>query len=112
LRQCAGLSGHSVFGALPDAQRLEAKRNIAFGCARLFQTFDYLQIDVVGLKPDFPIEDLQTDYRLVNAPRPVPTFPQNQVIIGLAIKNSLISQPWRRADCSLRLFYNSKTGRC
>jgi hypothetical protein len=84
-------SGHCIFRICSDVRRLEARRDITFGNARFFQTFGYSQIGVVGLKPYFPIDYLQTDYRPVNAPRPVPTFPQNQVIIRLAIEDSLIS---------------------
>ncbi len=70
-------SGHGVFYVRPGVRRMEAQHDIAFWDARLFQTFGDSQIGVVGLKPGFPVDDLQTDYRPVNAPRPVPTFPQN-----------------------------------
>jgi hypothetical protein len=53
---------------------LEAKHDIAYGDARIFQTFGDSQIGVVSLTPDFPIDNLQTDYLPMNAPRHVPAF--------------------------------------
>src|SRR5215468_9779301 len=87
------LSRHGVLGVWPDVRRLEAQHDIGFGDARLFYTFGNPQIGIVSLKPNFIIDDLKADYRPVNAPRTIPTFPQNQVIIRLAIKNGLVSQP-------------------
>jgi hypothetical protein len=42
---------------------LEAQDDVAFGDARLFQTFGDSQVGVVSLKLGFPIDDLRTDYR-------------------------------------------------
>ena len=60
---------------------MESKHDIAFRDARLFQTLSDSQIGGVGLKPDYPIDDLRQTTGGVNAPRPVLIFPQNQVII-------------------------------
>jgi hypothetical protein len=69
-----GSSDDGIFGMRPDVRRLEAQHYIAFGDPRLFKSFGDSQIGVVGLKPDFPIDDLQTDHGPMNAPRPFPTF--------------------------------------
>jgi hypothetical protein len=77
LRQFTGSSSYGVFGVGPDARRVETRRDIGFEDTSHFQPFGDSQIGVVGLKPDFPVDDLQSDYRSVNAPRLVPTFTQN-----------------------------------
>src|SRR5262245_26962089 len=46
LWQGAESSGNGVFGVWPDVRRSEAQHDIAFGDARLFQTFGDSQIGV------------------------------------------------------------------
>ena len=67
-------SGHGVFGVWPDASRLEARDDVAVWDACLFQTFGDSQIGVVTLKPDFPVDDFQTDNRGSECAAASPTF--------------------------------------